>query len=205
MNKIYYSRIGINGFTNQIFSLITSIINAYNSNKNIVIVNNFKNDLTKNKYTPISEIFNLNLINQFLKHKYNLVILDRNNIHFKINYVKYGINNNLTDITDYIINNCYRENMLHINTALNLNSINGDPCHGIQKKVYISYSINGIVNEEEFTECNNFLTENIIFNTIDRNFIHTFGWINSIDRNMFEDILKNIHYNNNFIQIVIIF
>ena len=46
---MYYSKISTSGtgFTNQIFALITSIINAYKEEEKVVIVDNFLNDINQ--------------------------------------------------------------------------------------------------------------------------------------------------------------
>ena len=46
---MYYSKISNigSGFTNQIFALITSIINAYKNKNTLVIVDNFLDDINK--------------------------------------------------------------------------------------------------------------------------------------------------------------
>jgi hypothetical protein len=117
---MYYSKIGVkgSGLANQIFSLITSIIIAYRQKKNTIVVDNFLNDFSKESYTPISEVLNLDQINIFLKEKYNIILIDK----------------------------------------------------------------------ESLDEYKN------------KNYIHTFGWINRYDKSMFEDIIINIKYNTSYIE-----
>ena len=116
---MYYSKIGNkgSGLTNQIFALITSIIIAYRKKENIIVVDNFLNDFSKQSFTPISLIINLEELNNFLK-KYKIIIIDK----------------------------------------------------------------------ESSAEHKN------------KNYIHTFGWINKYDIRMFEDILINIKYNISYIE-----
>jgi hypothetical protein len=42
------------GLTNQIFSLICTIINAHKNNYKVIVVDSFLNDISKDTYTPIS-------------------------------------------------------------------------------------------------------------------------------------------------------
>lgn len=70
------------GFTNQIFALITGIIDAYKKGDKVVVVDNFLNDIHNTTYTPISNIFNIQKINTFLKNNYDIIIIDKNNIQF---------------------------------------------------------------------------------------------------------------------------
>ena len=183
---MYYSKIGNPGagFTNQIIALITSIINAYKKGCKIVIVDNFLNDINKETFTPISEIFNLNQINVFLKN-YDIVLVDKDNIQFELLSAIYGADNTI-DLTNEL-----RGSKLVVNYPYN--NIKGDPCPGIVKKLVIKYKIGEHYFEESYNE-NAFI--NIHF---DGPYLFTFGWINSFNDNMFDKILKNIVYNDTFI------
>ena len=74
-----YSKISLNraGLTNQIFALITSIILAYRKKETIIVLDNFLNDYSKESYSPISEVLDLEAMNIFLKEKYNITLLDK--------------------------------------------------------------------------------------------------------------------------------
>jgi len=76
---MYYSKIedGGTGFTNQIFSLISSIILAYKKGDKVVIVDNFLNNVYQQNYTPISNIIDIYKINLFLQQYYGIIIIDR--------------------------------------------------------------------------------------------------------------------------------
>jgi hypothetical protein len=76
---MYYSKIGVKsyGLTNQIFALITSIILAYRKKENIIVVDNFLNDYSKESYSPVSEVLDLEQLNIFLKEKYNITLVDK--------------------------------------------------------------------------------------------------------------------------------
>ena len=195
---MYYSKIGNSGagFTNQIFALITSIIIAYNQGEKVVIVDNFLNDITKTTYTPITEIFNINDINIFFKKNYDIIIVDKNNIQFEIVSVKYGTDEtNYIDLTYFFKEQYLNNNKLFIDKHCSFNEIKDDPCFGIVKKFILKYKINDYYIEEIYNEN---LKSNIVIN-FDGPYIFTFGWINSFNDNMFEKILKNITYNNDFI------
>lgn len=124
----HYIKIGIagsptGGFTNQIFALITGIINAHKQHKKVVYVDDFLNDISKNIYTPITEIFNITDINNFLVKNYDITIRGKKNIDKKLTFLR--------KIPSYT---------------------------------------------------------------------YSFGWINSYNNNMFEKILTNITYSDEFIQ-----
>ena len=116
-NMIYYSKINSigSGFTNQIFSLITSIIIACKNGNKVVAVDSFLNDISKTNYTPISQIFNIKEMNIFLKKTYGIIIVDKYDINFELSNVKYGTKTNNIDLTASIIEKFYKDNTLYIN------------------------------------------------------------------------------------------
>ncbi len=194
---MYYSKIGNAraGFTNQIFALITSIINAYKKGYKFVVVDNFLNDINTSVYTPITEIFDINKINLFLKQEYDIIILDKNNIQFDIISAKYGTNeNNYIDLTDFIKNKYFNKNKLFIGKICSFNAIKGDPCPRKLKKFILTYKINDHLIEKIYNEN---LTSDIEIQ-FDGPYVFTLGWINSFNDNMFDKILTNITYNIDF-------
>ena len=194
---MYYSKIGNAGagFTNQIFALITSIINAYQKGNKIVVVDDFLNDINNTTHTPISNIFNINKINTFLQQEYNIIILDKNNIQFEILSIKYGSKTKTIDLTDLFKKQYLNNKKLFISKNSCLNDIQGDPCPGIVKEFIMTYKINNYICENKYNE--NLKTDiNINF---DGPYKFTFGWITPFNDNMFEKILKNITYNHEFI------
>ena len=183
---MYYSKIGVGGLTNQIFSLITSILIAIYKKEQVIVVDSFLNDFSKTQYTCISNIFDVNKMNIFLK-KYNILLVDKHNVSFKLHEILYG-KNSYVDLT-YLYTSS-----LFIHKHSNLNSFKGDPCVGVKKNLIINYTINGNKIKEKYDE---HLNHDVI---IDFNgpYLHTFRWINSIDSSMFNDILKNITYHPSF-------
>ena len=195
---MYYAKIGQPGagLTNQIFCLVTSIIIAYTQGDKVVIVDKFYNDITKEIYTPITEIFNIKDFNIFLKQKYNVIIVDKDNINFEILEVKYGIETNNIDITEYILKNYYKDRKLFINKEnCILNDIKYDPCPEIAKKVFLTYRINDYIIEEIYNEN---LEKNIDID-LNRECVFNLGWITPFNDNMFDTILTNILYYNDIV------
>ena len=190
--SIYYLKMSQegSGFTNQIFAFITGIINEYKNNCRIVIIDNFLNDINKLNYTTISDIFDMTKLNIFLK-KYNIICFDKNSVHFTLNSIKYG-HDNYIELTD----NYRIQNSLFIDKNTIFNNIKGDPCPGIPKKLIVTYQINEYIFEEIYNEN---LKYDIIIN-FDSPYIFTFGWINSFNNNMFDDILIHIPYHSQFIE-----
>ena len=140
-------------------------------------------------------------MNHFLKNKYNLIILDRYHIHFKIINISYGLDEYRIDLTDKLMSECYSHNKLYISNKINLNMLSGDPYPNKPKYVYIKYYINDYIFEEKYQELCGYLVDDITFNMENSHFINKFGWINSINRDMFDDILKNISFNAYFTEL----
>jgi len=195
---MYYAKIGQPGagLTNQMFCLVTSIIIAYSQGDKVVIVDKFYNDIAKEIYTPITEIFNIKDFNIFLKQKYDVIIVDKHNINFEILHVKYGIETNNIDITDYILKNYYKDRKLFINKEICIfNDIKYDPCPDIAKKVFLTYRINDYIIEEIYNEN---LEKNIDID-LNRECVFNLGWITPFNDNMFDTILTNILYHNDIV------
>jgi len=196
---MYYLKISLkqSGLTNQIFTFINGIINAYKQKEKVVVIDLFLNDISKNKYTPISYIFNIHEINIFLKKNYDLIIVDKYNIKFDLLSVKYGNNSNNIDITDIIKTKYLTTNKLYINkNNCILNNLLGDPLPNVIKHLFVKYKINDYEIEEIYDE---HLNKPVIID-FNSKYIHINKWINDYNNNMFENILKNIVYNNEFIQ-----
>ena len=193
---MYYSKISLNntGFTNQIFAFINGIIEAYKQKEKVVVIDLFLNDISKNKYTPISHIFNIHEINLFLKKNYDLIIVDKYHIKFDLLSVKYGNESNNIDITDIIKKIYLNTHKLYINKNTLISLFEKYPL--FVKNIVIKYKINDYEIEEIYDEK---INKPIIidFNSF---YNYKFGWIDNYNNNMFENIIKNIVYSNEFIQ-----
>jgi hypothetical protein len=195
---MYFAKINASytGFTNQIFYLITSIIIAYTKGHKVIVVDGFLNDISKTTYTPISQILNISEVNTFLKKTYDIIIVDKHDIKFELTNVKYGTKTNNIDLTASIIEKFYKDNKLYINKSTIFNDIQGDPCFGTLKNLFLTYKINEYIIEETHDER---LLEDINIDFLNSHYIFTPGWINTHNTSMFEIILANIHYINDFL------
>ena len=196
---MYYAKIAESntGLSNQICILITSIILARNNNHKVVIVDNFLNDVSKKGYTPISHIFNIEKINIFLKKNYDIIIADKYDVTFELNYVKYGNETAIIDITNNVKQHHVVNNNLFISKNTILNDIQGDPCFDKPKKLFLNYKINNYIVKEVYEEN---LKNDIIIDVLNANYNVTYSWSNYYNTNMFDNILANIEYNNSFIE-----
>lgn len=202
MKNIYYLSLIRDGagLTNQIFILVTGILKTLIMKKNIIIINGFSCDYKTLKYKSISDIFDLEKINYFLFNKYRIILYDKNKINFKIKSVYYGTSNVKIDITNEIINNFYTDNKLLIKKNIIFNNLKYDPLINVKKNIYITYNLGDNIDITEIYD--EYLNDDIIFDLSNQYYDNSFGYINSINKIIFEDILTNIHYNNYYLDIV---
>jgi len=197
--KIFSSVSQNSNFNNQMFNLINSIINAYENGKKIIIVDKFINDFYgENLTSNISDILNLEKLNVFLKENYNILLVDKENLEFKVNYIKYGLNDNLIDLTNEILTKYSLNNSLLVDTNVNLNFLKSyDPVPNLQKQLIIQYSLNNHEFEEKYNECNCVLVEPIIFNLNNENFQFNSEKLSNVkNKNMFDHILQNLQFSD---------
>lgn len=186
-------------YINQLLNLINSIINAFENDKKIVIVDKFINDFYgENLTSNISDILNLDKLNIFLKENYNIVLVDKENLEFKVKCIKYGLDNNCIDLTNEILGQFSLPNNLLVNTNVNLNFLKSyDPVPNFKKQVIIQYSLNNYEFEEIFDECDCVLKEPIIFNLNNENFRFDSVKLSNVkNKNMFDHILQNLQFSD---------
>lgn len=200
MKQIYYCKINDkqSGLCNQIFAFITGIIIAKINAKKIVIVDVFLNDYLKNIVTPISHIINLEKLNVFLK-QYDICVLDKYYTKLNIHKVTYGIERNYIDVTKIITDKFYKNNTFGIHSYENLHLLGfNDPLPGRMKYLEITYSLNNMEFIDKYNESGGFLKEPILFNLNNTFFNYKMGWINKYNKEMFDNILKNISFFKKF-------
>ena len=178
------------GFTNQIFSLINGIILGIYKEDKVIFIDYFSNDFLKNKYTKISDILNISAINNYLYIKYGTIIVDKYNNDFKFNYIKYGVSH-----IKYYYLNCYNY-PIHIKKNEHFNSLYGDPCPNIYKELIVNYSVYGYTMNEKYPEN---LDTDLIVDIENSEYVNTFAWINAYNKEMFEDILTHIIFNDTLV------
>lgn len=69
-----------NGLCNQLLSLVSGILHCIKKKKQILIIDKFLTQINSNSYCSISNVFDLVLINEYLK-KYNLYLIDGFNLN----------------------------------------------------------------------------------------------------------------------------
>jgi len=201
---LYYKSEFGSGFTNQVFSIISSIISAHKTGEKVVIREYFIEEYNKNIFTPISSVFNLDKLNDFLKKEYDIIIVDKYNVKIEIISMIYKSNTKTINITNQLLNKYFKNNTLNItnnelmnecrflNNPIFLNNLSiEDSCD-----VIFNYKINGYLIEEIYNRHNN---KNINIDLNNSQYHNIFGWINSYDQAVFEKILLNIHYQDDYI------
>jgi hypothetical protein len=148
MNNIFYLNISKPnklsqhmGLCNQLYAIKGTCEYAYQNNINIIVVENFLTDITKNTYCNISDVIDLNHLNNLLK-MYNIKVLDWNtddgfsktNVIF--NEAPYWRSPKL-DLTKYVISNLRFTSKFYdiANKILEKNKITVEPCNVIHLRL----------------------------------------------------------------------
>lgn len=184
--------------TDQLFIIISEIINAYKNNKKLVIIDKFRLEPLKDEFCPISEIIDIDHLNKLVSN-FNIQVLDRKDIiNFYVDKVLYGAEKTYIDITDFILSNFYSNDKLNIPKGIVLNDIKGDPIFGIRKKLQIYYEINDKKYVDEYDE---YLNDGITMDLNNPSVINSLDEINRLikfERPLFNHLLKNIKFTKKY-------
>lgn len=187
------------GLSNQLFFIITAVLIAIEENKKLIVLDDFRLEPMIDNMAHVSEIIDLEHLNSLTK-RYNIKIIDKKDLTFKINQITYGHETNVFDITNHILHNYFKDNILKIPERLNLNGIAGDPASGIRKTLFINYNINETQYEDQFSE---YLFNEVIYDLTNSEQYN--GWyqvdINAHNSRLFNYFLKNIKFTQKFIDI----
>jgi hypothetical protein len=189
------------GLCNQLYTIISTICSCIN-NQNIIIIDNFLQEIHTNNYLPISEVLDLEKTNIFLE-KYNIALIDgsyTNDLNI-INAI-YGTDNNFKDVTN-IVKQFLNDNRFVIDKNININILFGDHLFKVEKKLKINFSIE---NNNKFTlsfpEKYGYLTNDVNIDFRHKNYIFNPLWHLLDDPNyvnIANDIFKNLHFSQKFI------
>lgn len=207
LQSIYFSRLiykdNGSGLTNQIFSLVSSIMHAISLNKRAIAIDSFGLSYNSNERINISNIIDLKKTSAYLNDKYNIVLLDKNTMKFQLHKACYGIIGSMIDVTNEISHFISKEdNTLCIPQNTELNSLKGDPFPGKIKDFYIYYSLDNYNFFEKFAEkIKDGLLSNVSSNMCNYDLYISMGFIRSFSH-IFNDILKNIVFIENNIPLL---
>ena len=193
------------GLCNQVNSLVAAIYKCITQNKdntvnNLIIVNDFSPDYKSPNRMPFNLIFDIESINNYLK-KYNIYIIDKNDIHMSIHSVQYGTEDIFIDLTDVVKEKFYRNNIIKIDRNFPMNELNGDPVPNVKKMLKVKYSLNNlnftfteIFQENEFVYIDysnvnhkRWVTTNTLFKELQEN------------REIVEEIVSNIQFQKTYV------
>lgn len=205
LQNVYFSRLihsnGGSGFTNQIMSLTSSIVEALFSNKRAVAVDFFGVDYKeKDKKVNISDIIDLKKTNEYLSKKYNIILLDKNTMKFDLHKVYFGIMNNMFDITNNVSSYISKENnSLYIPKNTFFTNFQGDPCLGVIKTIFLYYSLDGYNFLDTINEnLNNDIMSHVPTELCKYDF-EISSFLMKMMPDIFNDILKNIKFTKSVI------
>jgi hypothetical protein len=189
MNNIFYLNISkpnihsqTMGLCNQLYAIKGTCEYAYQNNINTIVIENFLTDINKNTYCNISEVIDLNHLNNLLKN-YNIKILDWNaddgfpktNVIF--NHAPYWSKSQDFDLTTYIIPNLKFTPQFYdvANEILRQNKITVEPCNVIHLRLENDaiehWSKEQNIDSEKFKQLLENKYINIINKFINKNFI----------------------------------
>jgi hypothetical protein len=149
MNNIFYLNISKPnklsqkmGLCNQLYAIKGTCEYAYENNINTIVIENFLTDIVKNTYCNISDIIDLNHLNNLLK-KYNIKVLDWNtdtgfektNVIF--NEAPYWNVSSDSYISTYILSNLKFNSKFYdiADEILKKNKITAEPCNVIHLRL----------------------------------------------------------------------
>jgi hypothetical protein len=128
--------------------------------------------------------------------KRNIIIIDKYDVNFELKSIRYGTKNYNNEVSNIIKTNFFCNNKLCIPKGTNLNLLCEDPCPCEKKNIFLNYQINEYLIEEIYEEE---LKNDIVIDFLEANYQNTFAWINSFNKEMFEDILVHLEYSIDFL------
>lgn len=185
------------GLCNQLYSIAAGIQYCINNNINLIIIKNFLMSINTDNYCNLSEVINLSKFNEYCSKKYNIIILDYNNLNFLIENAELTDGENCENLKD-IINSLYnKKNHLFIpkNTKFYLKNISKNDKQLFLDIKYILNDYYFVINR--YTISNNLLDININVKFNDMNFSGNFEYIQN---EIFFDILRNISFNQTIVE-----
>lgn len=196
------------GLCNQLFSLTNGIIKCKLLNKKFAIIDCFNSCINNCTLCPISKIIDLNKtnanINKIIDYE-NIILLDRNDLHISIINAQYGFNTKFVDVTKVMDQISGKNTDLILQQSMN-NIFNTDPCPGIVKQLLLEYNLNNYHIKTNISEDNKQFLNNTNINYIQKNlFINKqcdFGWYNTINVDLFNNILNRIVFTPGFYEII---
>jgi hypothetical protein len=148
----------------EIFALACSIYTAIQKDKTIVVID--------------SNRFNVDYLTESLK-KYKIRVLEKDTLDYTLVAVFYGKGQKVLDITDKVPPVCIGP----------FNQIQGDPCPGLSKELFVGYQLNGIEYTDTYKESEE---GRVCFDIKEGDYVHDYFWLDKANLVIYQDILKYI-------------
>lgn len=196
MDNFQFVRVGMMGcgLTNQIGFIISGIMYAKLQRKQFVILDDFNCNFNTISPRPISEIIDLDYLNQFLT-RFDIHVLDKHNISVEVLSVKYGSLGTVIDITNETKKRFLVNGKLLIHKGININDIKGDPVPGITKHLFIKYRVNDTITNAIWKENP---SEDINLDVSTLRALVDFSWMAPYDTELYDAILQHIRFQPEF-------
>ena len=131
------------GLSNQIYTLVGCLVWCIKNNIRVTIVSNFLLDISQNSYCSSDKVFCLSSINQYLKNKYKINIVDITKTRYvnrKEELGKYLLKFNIPQCSDLINTDLGKDILSHLLFTPNLVSVPMKFLNSIVKKNTSSYN-----------------------------------------------------------------
>lgn len=209
MDKVYYAKSSSEGqgLCQQIFNLANAIIEANKQNIKMVAVDNLTFHHSETKDIPISLIIDLEKLNYVLSRRYCMYIYDKNFLRFELRSIFYGVTHRENNVTKEVLDHfCDENEVITISKDMSLTPMLGDPFIGVIKRLLVNYTVKykdtdryNSFSMEEYAGC---LKEDLIidYNVDKGNYILNNTPLIETDKHMFDYILKQITFDNKYIQ-----
>jgi len=184
------------GFTNQIIAFVYAIIYCKIHGKNVLVLGELTKDVRTLEKIPISEIIDMEKMNQYLQDRLGIEIVDKKFVNFDILRVyTEGV-----DITDEVL---VGKKIVLQNDFIEFFENNGNPDIQLIFEYTICGSTTGSSNSKNVYK--HHITMNRKNNIFDfyhfvetTRFQFTFSWINSLETQLFNELFINIFYTSKF-------
>lgn len=188
------------GFCNQLYSTIGTCIYAYENNIKTIYLSQFLKEIGSNDYCNVSEIYDLQKTNEFLKN-YGLTLIDGFDVDLQIISILYGTDMYSLDITSHF---CVVSEKLVMLSNNKLNFFKGDPRNhfkdtlGIELqcplKVRVNYMVGNTFYSKECNVVDGRLESDIVIDPSNLAYEETKRF-NNDDSPMFRDILRHFVFH----------
>lgn len=200
--KISQPRLGL---CNELFMMYQAIIEAIDDHYGTILFGRFMPDRYVEKYISLSEILDLDNLNDTVLKKHGITAYTLPLKHFAIIRAEYGYHANKIDVT-HIIDKIFRDRNGNIFFSRNnrISELFTDPFVGMPKKLVITYKLNDTEHTVSYNETNGYLDRDISFILNESDFKSPkfiqcgHGLFHKTHIESYRDILPKITFHNKY-------